>query len=286
MMTTNKKSIRKQIEDVIFRHDTPASKAFDVTLLVLISISILIVMLESVKSIDLIFHDALWGAEWVLTILFTLEYVLRLYSTDRKWEYATSFYGIIDLLSIIPTYLTLLDLPIHYFTTVRALRLLRIFRILKMSQFLIEGNMIWEALVASQKKITVFIVAILTCTVILGSVMYMIEGDESGFTSIPRSIYWAIVTLTTVGYGDISPTTALGQFVAAIVMILGYGVIAVPTGIVTAEMTKVEVEDKIQKGKQSPPLPKLPETVSCPYCDTDGLPKDSNYCKKCGRELD
>lgn len=281
-MSIEKKSIRKQIESIIFRHDTPASKAFDITLLVLIAISILIVMLESVKSLDARFHTEFWAAEWVLTILFTSEYVLRLYSTDRKWEYATSFYGIIDLLSIIPTYLTLFDLPIHYLTTIRALRLLRIFRILKMSQFLIEGNMIWEALRASRKKITVFIVAILTMTVILGSVMYMIEGDEAGFTSIPVSIYWAIVTLTTVGYGDISPVTPLGQFIAALVMILGYGVIAVPTGIVSAEMVQAE-KDNLKPGE---PIAIIPDTISCPYCDTDGLAKDSVFCKRCGRELD
>ena len=282
-MSIENKSIRKKIEAIIFRHDTPASKAFDITLLVLIAASILIVMLESVKSLDTQFHDIFWGIEWILTILFTLEYVLRLYSTDRKWEYATSFYGIIDLLSIIPTYLTLFALPIHYLATIRALRLLRIFRILKMSQFLIEGNMLWEALHASRKKITVFIVTILTMTVVLGSVMYIIESDESGgFTSIPVSIYWAIVTLTTVGYGDISPVTPLGQFIASLVMILGYGVIAVPTGIVSAEMVQA---DKDHRGKGEPSVD-IPDTLSCPYCKTDGLDKDSIYCRQCGKEMD
>ncbi len=281
-MSTEKKPVRKRIEEIIFRHDTPASKAFDITLLVLIAASILIVMLESVKHLDDQFHKWFWGIEWVLTILFTLEYVMRLYSTDRKKEYATSFYGIIDLLAIIPTYLTLFAIPIHYLTTIRALRLLRIFRILKMSQFLIEGNILWEALRASQKKITVFIVTILTLTVILGSVMYMIESDESGFTSIPRSIYWAIVTLTTVGYGDISPVTPLGQFIAALVMILGYGVLAVPTGIVSAEMVQADKDKKRSKK----PRVVIPDTLSCPYCQRDGLDKDSIYCKQCGRELD
>ncbi len=280
-MSGEKEFIRKKIEDIIFRHDTPASKAFDISLLVLIAISILIVMLESVKSLDAQFHNIFWGIEWVLTILFTLEYILRLYSTDRKWEYATSFYGIIDLLSLIPTYLTLFALPIHYLTTIRALRLLRIFRILKMSQFLIEGNMLWEALHASRKKITVFIVTILTMTIVLGSVMYIIESDESGFTSIPVSIYWAIVTLTTVGYGDISPVTPLGQFIAALVMILGYGVIAVPTGIVSAEMVHA---DKDHRDKGEPPID-IPGTLSCPHCKTDGLNKNSIYCRQCGREV-
>ena len=273
-----KKPFRKTLEDIIFRHDTPASKAFDVTLLVLISISVVLVMLESVKTIDLRFHDLLRSAEWILTILFTIEYVLRIYSTDRKWSYITSTYGIIDLVSIVPTFLTLFDFSTHYLTTIRALRLLRVFRILKMSQFLIEGSLIWDAVTNSRKKITVFLAAVMTCSIILGTMMYMIEGDDAGFTSIPRSIYWAIVTLTTVGYGDISPQTPIGQALAAFIMIMGYGIIAVPTGIVTAEL--VSSDNDLHSFEISEI-----QTISCPYCDADGLDKDSVFCKKCGREV-
>ena len=270
MDSKDKKSFKDIIGEIIFRHDTPSSKAFDIVLLVLIVASIILVMLESVKSIDEKYHGLLMFLEWVLTIMFTIEYLLRLYTADRKWAYVTSFYGIIDLISIIPTYLSLLSLPTKYFSTVRVLRLLRVFRIFKLTQFLGESKILVTALRASRPKITVFLTAVLLCAVIIGAVMYMVEDDNAGFTSIPRSIYWAIVTLTTVGYGDIAPQTPLGQFLAMIVMVLGYGIIAVPTGIVSAELAKAQPGEVTQV---------------CYICDTVDLPKDDKFCKNCGTEL-
>ncbi len=273
--SNGKYTLKDIIGDIIFRHDTPESKAFDVVLLVMIVLSIIVVMLESVEALDRRFHTLFWALEWILTILFTIEYALRLYTADRRWAYVRSFYGIIDLVSIIPTYLTLFALSTQYLATVRILRLLRIFRIFKLTQFLGESRQLVSALKASRPKITVFLVTVLSCSVVIGAIMYMVESDEAGFTSIPRSIYWAIVTLTTVGYGDIAPQTTLGQFFAALVMIMGYGVIAVPTGIVTAEIAntaRAEIEKQ--------------EIISCPFCDTDGLDEGDNYCRHCGSELD
>lgn len=249
------------------------SQAFDVALIVIIVISVVAVLLESVKEIDRNYHSILVGLEWTITILFTIEYILRIYSTDRKWHYASSFYGIVDLISIIPTYLSLFFTSTQYLAIIRILRLLRIFRIFKLTQFLGESYTLIIALKASRIKITVFLTAVLSCSVVLGALMYIIETDEAGFTSIPRSIYWAIVTLTTVGYGDISPQTPLGQAVASIVMILGYGVIAVPTGIVSAEMANAKKEEKTRT------ILKF-----CTICETSDLPLDSNFCKNCGSD--
>ncbi len=273
-MSTEKNNLfKKRVGAIIFRHDTPESKTFDVILLVMIALSILVVMLESVEAIDLEYHTALWYMEWVLTILFTIEYIARIYTANKKWAYISSFYGIVDLLSIIPTYLTLFALPMQYFMTVRILRLLRVFRIFKLTHFLGESQILVTALKASKQKIIVFLTAVLISSVIIGSIMYMVESDEAGFTSIPRSIYWAIVTMTTVGYGDIAPQTTLGQTLAAIVMILGYGIIAVPTGIVTSEIRNASI-------------PKEIETISCPTCDKTGLHFNSEYCRHCGSSLD
>lgn len=271
---SKKSGLKYTIRDIIFRHDTPSSKAFDVVLLVLIVISIILVMLESVEEIRRNHHTLLWTLEWIITIIFTIEYILRIYTTPRKWDYIKSFYGIIDLISIIPTYLTLFAFSSQYLATVRAVRLLRVFRIFKLSLYLGEVKILTTALRASRPKITVFLTAVLTSAVIIGSIMYMVESYEgTRFTSIPRSIYWAIVTLTTVGYGDISPVTTLGQTLAAIVMILGYGIIAVPTGIVSAELASAQSDFDLEK------------LQSCALCDAEDLPPDANFCMHCGTEL-
>lgn len=245
------KRLRERIYIIIFEADTPAGKAFDLSLIFFILLSVVLVMLDSIPGI----HDKwgfwLLGGEWLITLLFTLEYLLRLIVARRPKRYAFSFYGFVDLFSILPTYLSLLLPGMHFLTTVRILRILRIFRILKMVQFLGEGNNLWLALKRSRHKITVFLVTVLTVVVVVGSLMYLIEGAGSGFTSIPKSIYWAIVTMTTVGYGDIAPATPLGQIVASLLMVMGYGIIAVPTGIVTSEMLR-------------PSVP--PEDGVCPCC--------------------
>lgn len=243
--------LREKIYTVIFEADTRAGKAFDLGLIVAIILSVGLVMLDSLPGIHDHWGDWLLGAELVITALFTVEYVLRLYSARRPGRYAISFYGIVDLLAILPGYASLLFPGLHFLSTVRILRLLRIFRILKLVQFMGEGNNLWLALKRSRHKVIVFLTTVLTAVVVVGSLMYLIEGATSGFTSIPTSIYWAIVTMTTVGYGDIAPQTPLGQIVASLLMIVGYGIIAVPTGIVTTEMMR-------------PPAP--PPGGTCPCC--------------------
>jgi len=231
-------SLREKIYTIIFEADTPAGKAFDLALIFFIVLSVVLVMLDSVPGIHS--HMGVWllAGEWLITGLFTLEYLLRLIVARRTRRYAFSFYGVVDLCSILPTYLGILFPGMHFLTTVRILRILRIFRILKMVQFMGEGNNLWQALKRSRHKITVFLTTVMTVVIVVGSLMYLIEGEGSGFTSIPKSIYWAIVTMTTVGYGDIAPGTPLGQIVASLLMIVGYGIIAVPTGIVTSEMMR------------------------------------------------
>jgi voltage-gated potassium channel len=228
-------------------------------------------MLDSVKSINQEYGNLLYILEWVFTILFTIEYLLRIYCIGKPLGYVKSFFGIIDFLAILPTYIGLFFPSTRYFTVVRILRVLRIFRVLKFVQYLGAAKTLLSALRQSRRKITVFIFTVLTLVVIFGSLMYIIEGEENGFTSIPRSIYWAIVTLTTVGYGDISPNTPLGQTFAAFIMILGYGIIAVPTGIVTAELSKTEY--------------KIVSTQVCKECSMEGHDIDAKYCKYCGSKL-
>ena len=230
---------KRTLHEVIFEAETPAGKNFDVALLWLIIISIFVVMLESVDSLWQQFGFMFSGLEWFFTILFTLEYVVRLITVKRPWKYAVSFFGIVDLLSIIPTYLSIVFVGSHYLLVIRTLRLLRVFRVLKLGRMMSESQALLQALQASRHKIMVFLSTVLAMVVILGTTMYMIEGGENGFTSIPRSIYWAIVTLTTVGYGDIAPRTVIGQALASMVMIIGYAIIAVPTGIVTSELTNI-----------------------------------------------
>ena len=268
------KSWREKVHEIIYEADTPAGKLFDVILLIVILISILLVMLESVESIEAKYATILNILEWVITILFSLEYMLRVLSVKKPKAYIFSFYGIIDLLSTIPKYLSLFVLGTHSLVAIRALRLLRVFRILKLTRFIGESANFGKALKRSRAKIAVFLSFVIVLCIILGTVMYLIESDQdSGFTSIPRSVYWAIVTLTTVGYGDIAPMTALGQFIASLIMILGYGIIAIPTGIVSSEMTKKE--EKL--------IPN--NTQTCSNCNETYHQDDAEFCHKCGHKI-
>lgn len=262
---------RVRLHEIIFEADTPAGKWFDILLIASILASVVAVMLDSVAPIREEYGALLLAIEWFFTILFTIEYVLRLISVGRPILYATSFFGIVDLVSIVPTYLSLLIVESKYLLVIRILRILRVFRVFKLVQYVGEAALLMRALRASRRKITVFLFTVLTLVVIFGSLMYLIEGEENGFTSIPRSIYWSIVTLTTVGYGDISPKTAFGQMIAAMIMVLGYGIIAVPTGIVTVEMSQV-VGQKVS-------------TRSCLQCGTEGHDSDAVFCKRCGVRL-
>jgi voltage-gated potassium channel len=230
---------RLKLYEVIFEADTRSGRAFDVVLLFCILASVLVIILESVEAIREAWGIWLRGLEWFFTIIFTIEYLARCWVVTSRKKYILSFFGIIDLLSILPTYLALIFIGAQSFMVIRSIRLLRIFRILKLSRYVGEGQNLTRALKASQHKITVFLLTILTSVIIAGTIMFMVEGPENGFTSIPRSIYWAIVTMTTVGYGDIAPHTTLGQTIASFIMILGYGIIAVPTGIVSAEMIQL-----------------------------------------------
>lgn len=263
-------TLRKRLFIVIFGTDTPAGKAFDVALLIAILISVLAVMLESVPSLNKGYGYVFKYAEWIFTVLFTLEYLTRIYVTDARRRYIFSFYGLIDLLSLLPTYLSLIFTGTQYLLIIRALRLLRVFRILKLGRFVGEGEQLGRALKASRHKITVFMGTVVMLVILLGTVMYLVEGRENGFTSIPLSIYWAIVTLTTVGYGDIAPQTILGQSIASFVMILGYAIIAVPTGIVTVELQK-DIENRKNK--------------ACRNCSSKGHDTDALFCKFCGEKL-
>jgi len=233
-------STKEKLYHIIFESDTPPGKAFDVALLVAIVLSIITVMLESVSSISQHYGSTIRTMEWLFTIIFTIEYLLRIYCAPKRKAYILSFYGIVDLISIIPTYLSLVVVGTQYVLMIRSLRLLRVFRVLKLYHFLGEAEVLGKALRQSAAKITVFLGTVVTLIFIVGSLMYLIEGPENGFTSIPVSIYWAIVTLTTVGYGDIAPQTIAGQTLASVVMILGYGIIAVPTGIVSVEISKAD----------------------------------------------
>ena len=259
------------LHEIIFEADTPARKLFDVILILSIVLSIITVMLDSVSAIREGYGDLLSSVEWFFTILFTVEYILRLFCIRRPILYAISFFGIVDLLAVVPTYLGLFLPGSKYLVVVRVLRILRVFRVLKLVQYLSEADALMQALRTSRRKITIFLFTVLTLVIILGSLMYVIEGEKNGFTSIPRSIYWAIVTLTTVGYGDISPNTSVRQALAALVMILGYAIIAVPTGIVTVEMSRA-FKTKIT-------------TQVCPECSTEGHDADAIYCKHCGVKL-
>ncbi len=262
----------QKLHEIIYEADTRAGKIFDLVFIFTILASIVFVMLESVDSIDAKFHVFLNAAEWVITILFTLEYIARIITIKNPRTYIFSFYGIIDFLATVPKYLSLIFVGTHALVALRALRLLRIFRIFKLARYVGATANLVRALKLSRAKISVFLFAVFVLTIILGTLMYLIEGAENGFTSIPRSVYWAIVTLTTVGYGDIAPNTPLGQFLASIVMILGYGIIAVPTAIVTSEVTRREKSKDLN-------------TQHCPNCSTDRHIDNAHYCHKCGEKL-
>lgn len=269
----NKKWIAK-LHEIIYGTHTPAGRLFDILLLVIIVYSVIIVMLESVPWIDQHYHKFLNYSEWVVTILFSIEYILRIISIRQPKKYIFSFFGIVDFLSTIPKYLSLFLIGSQYLTAFRILRLLRVFRILKLVRFVGESNNLIRALNASKTKIFVFVFFIVVISILLGTVMYIVEGPQHGFNSIPHSVYWTVVTLTTVGYGDISPETPLGQFIATIVMIIGYGIIAVPTGIVSSEYaSRMNTAKKMDAGR------------ACTECGSEILRADAHYCRQCGNKL-
>lgn len=262
---------RGRLHEIVFEADTPAGKRFDLALLVTIGLSVLAVSLESVSDIRVNYGHELQIAEWCITILFTLEYVLRLLAVRSPARYATSFYGIVDLLSFVPTYLSLFVPGTQSLLVIRALRLLRVFRIFKLTHFVGEARMLHAAMRGSARKIIVFLGVVVTTVLIAGALMYVVEGEANGFTSIPISVYWAVVTMTTVGFGDIVPHTVLGRFIASTLMIMGYGIIAVPTGIVTVELSAAARAAS--------------NTQACPYCGAEGHDNDARFCKRCGGKL-
>ncbi len=262
---------RTALRRVIFEAETPAGRWFDIVLIFSILASVMAVMLDSIEVVRSDHGRLLYGLEWFFTFLFTVEYVLRLLCSPSPRRYATSFFGTVDLVSVLPTYLAVIFPAGRFFIVLRILRILRVFRVLKLVQYVGEADVLRRALWASRRKVIVFLFALFTLVVVLGSLMYVIEGEENGFTSIPRSVYWAIVTLTTVGYGDISPRTSLGQMLAAVIMIMGYSIIAVPTGIVTAEITYAG------RGRAG--------AGRCRSCGAGGHDRDAGYCKFCGAAL-
>ncbi len=267
----DKKALKKKLYIIIFEAETKAGKRFDIILLLVILLSVLLVMLESIRSINEQYGEPLKILEWIVTIFFSLEYILRIWISKRKWSYIFSFFGLVDLLSLIPTYLSLFITGTGGLIVIRALRLLRVFRILKLTRYTKQARFIVSSLKESRHKLSVFLFAILTIVTILGTVMYLIEGEENGFTSIPESIYWAIVTLTTVGYGDMTPSTDLGRFISSFVMILGYTIIAVPTGIIVSDMNS-----KMNRKRKS---------IICPKCLKFSHDEEANYCDACGSKL-
>lgn len=271
MASQSNLTLKQKLYNIIFEAETPAGKVFDIALLVIIVASVVVVSLESVVSLRRDYLPLFQTLEWTFTILFTIEYVLRIYSSHRPLKYIFSFFGIIDFLAIIPTYLSLFVLGSQYLLVIRVFRLLRIARVFRLTNFVNEGQVLSKALRGSLTKITVFLGVVLMMVVVVGAVMYVVEGRESGYTSIPKSIYWAIVTLTTVGFGDITPVTPLGQFLASCLMITGYGIIAVPTGIVSVELANAE---------------RLSTTTRvCPNCFKEGHNPQANFCDNCGYEF-
>ncbi|WP_027148192.1 ion transporter [Methylobacter tundripaludum] len=264
---------RESLNTVIFGSETPMGKAFDVVLSISIVLSVIVIMLDSVEAVQNQHAQALYIIEWIFTLLFTLEYGLRLISVRRPWLYFKSFFGLVDLVSILPSYLILLFPGTQAMLAIRILRLLRVFRILKLSAYMDEAQVMMAALHKSSRKIMVFLYAVLMLVIVFGSLVYVVESREAGFTSIPRSVYWAIVTLTTVGYGDISPQTPLGQLLASAIMIMGYGIIAVPTGIYSAELIRTYTAGKVRND-------------ACPACGQTGHDFDADYCKHCGHALE
>ncbi|TGC09015.1 ion transporter [Methanolobus halotolerans] len=261
--------------DIIFETDTPAGRHFDILLIISILLSVLVVMMDSVSFMRADYGRTLYNIEWFFTILFTIEYALRLISVRSKRRYATSLFGIVDLVAIIPTYLSILLPGSQLLLVVRILRVLRIFRVLKLVKYMSEADLLMKAMRASSRKITVFLFTVLALVTIMGSLVYLIEGEENGFTSIPVSIYWAIVTMTTVGYGDIIPQTSIGKALASFVMILGYSIIAVPTGIVTSEISFASIEERKKRSLMK----------NCIKCGNPDHDANASFCKLCGAQL-
>jgi voltage-gated potassium channel len=272
MNAKRNKSWRARLHEVIYESNTVAGKTFDVTLLVLIIVSVVVVMMDSVGTWHQKYGGLFHTLEWVLTVLFTIEYVLRLICIKTPHRYIFSVLGLIDLLAIIPSYLSVLYPGAQSLLVLRALRLIRVFRIFKLTRFIGEMQFLRVAIKGSIRKISIFMLVVLSLVIILGSVMYLVEKGNNGFTSIPTSIYWAIVTITTVGYGDISPATPLGKLVASVIMLLGYGIIAVPTGIVTTEMA---LASRLKEQ----------QSEACPRCGREGHDSDAKHCKYCGELL-
>lgn len=269
-----KSSWKSRLHEVIYEADTPAGKTFDVILLFVILISIVLVMLESVGELNRNYYWEFYVAEWLITGIFTIEYILRIIAINKPRKYIFSFYGIVDLLSTIPTYIAFFAGGHNFLFAIRALRLLRVFRILKITRYIGESDKLVRALKNSRIKIMVFLFAVLIICIIMGTVMHLVEGEQGGFDNIPVSIYWCIVTLTTVGFGDIHPVTPAGQAIASLIMITGYGIIAVPTGIVSAEYTR-------SSGKKSTPI----NTQACPHCNETRHLDDAEFCHNCGNKL-
>lgn len=269
--STTKQKLKETLFKVIFEANTPSGKWFDVALIICIVLSVATVLLESVESIKYEYGIIFRWIEWSFTILFTIEYALRVFCVPVKRRYIFSFYGLVDLLAILPSFLGLILTDAHYFIVIRILRILRIFRIFKLTQYISQAKVLADALRRSREKVIIFFVSIFVLTIIFGAIMYIIEGPENGFTSIPKSVYWAIVTITTVGYGDISPQTPLGQAIASFAMITGYSIIAIPTGIFVAELSQAIKKDNL--------------TRSCPRCQKFGHDSHANYCDDCGSKL-
>ena len=263
-------TFREKIKIIIFGTDTKAGKLFDVVLIISIVLSIITVMLDSVIEYNQQYGHILRIAEWTFTIMFTVEYLLRIFAIRRPSSYIFSFFGIIDLLAILPTYLSLFMPGTEVFAIIRVLRVLRIFRVLKLVQFMGEADLLMTAMISSRRKVFIWLFLVMNIVIILGSVMYLVEGGNTGFDSIPRSIYWAVVTLTTVGYGNVVPQTSLGQALASFIMVLGYSIIAVPTGIVTSEITFAAKSDKKQR---------------CVVCGEEGLDERAKFCRNCASKL-
>ncbi len=283
-INNSKRHWKDKLHEIIYEADTRGGKIFDIILLIFIIASIALVMLESVNSIDNKYHTVLYYGEWIVTILFSIEYIARVITVRNPWKYIFSFYGIIDFLSTIPMYLSFFA-GAHALITLRALRLLRVFRILKVARYLGASNQLKDSIIASRVKIAVFLFAVVISSVIFGTIMYLVEGEENGFTNIPKSVYWCIVTLTTVGFGDIAPQTPLGQFITSIIMILGYGIIAVPTGIVSAEYVKSsnkreqEIADSIRQKEIHL------NTQVCSNCHEENHRDHAKHCHNCGQSL-
>ena len=266
-----KKTLKEKLFVIIFEADTRAGQLFDKTLIYLILLSLVVVVIDSVESISSKFHSGLTALEWLFTIIFSLEYIARVYCAQNRMQYIKSFYGIIDLIAVLPTYLAMLFPELHALIDVRVLRLIRIFRVFKLTEYVAEYVHLGAALAASRRKIFVFLSGVLMIVMVLGTLMYVIEGPANGFTSIPTSIYWAISTMTTVGFGDITPKTDLGRFITSIMMLMGWGTLAVPTGIVTAELASSRTEQIT--------------TRTCKQCMSEGHAATDQYCRHCGAKL-